>query len=64
MRGKIKSFNDENAYGFIISDSGGPDIFFEGWGDDYDFSEGDLVEFNVVVTVTGRYAINVIKVIK
>jgi len=65
MKGKIKSFNDEKEYGFIIPDSGGHDLFFhmrDVWGD-CDFCDGDPVEFNIIDTPRGRRAINIIKAI-
>ena len=52
MKGKIKSFNDEKEYGFIIplGVSKGHDLFFhmrDVWGD-CDFCDGDLVDFNMI----------------
>ncbi len=68
MKGKIKLFNPEKGYGFIIP-FGNPtneDVFFhasEVFGEAL-FKKGDPVEFNLIDSPKGRHAINVIGGIK
>jgi len=68
MKGKIKSYNPEKRYGFIIPGgcSKDQDVFFH-MKDVFDvlgnisFERGDSVEFNIIDTLKGQCAINVIK---
>lgn len=68
MRGKIKMFNPEGHYGFIIpvGNPNNEDVFFhekDVFGD-CDFRKGDPVEFNVINTSKGEHGINIIKGIR
>jgi len=68
MKGRIKSFNPEKQYGFIVplGYSEDHDVFFHMkdvfyiWGN-VSFERGDPVEFNIINTPKGQHAINVIK---
>ncbi|MBS5114681.1 MAG: cold-shock protein [Erysipelotrichaceae bacterium] len=63
--GKVKMFNKEKGFGFIIMDGGDKDVFFhysqivqEGFKT---IDEGQLVEFDLVEGDRGLQAHNVVK---
>ena len=60
--GKIKWFDNEKGYGFIVQDEDGTDLFVhhsetEGYG----LQEGDAVEFEIGEGKKGPCAVNVKK---
>jgi len=66
MQGKVKWFNAEKGFGFIINEESGKDIFVhysainqEGYKA---LNEGDLVEYELKETDRGAQAINVSKI--
>ena len=66
LKGKVKWFNAEKGFGFIISEETGKDIFVhfsainqEGYKS---LAEGDVVNYEIKVTDRGEQAINVSKV--
>lgn len=62
--GKVKWFNERKGFGFISSESGGPDVFVhasELGGETRTLQEGDLVEYELVQGEKGPKAANVIK---
>jgi CspA family cold shock protein len=62
--GKVKWFNDAKGFGFIVQDSGDPDVFvhFSGIrGDGFkSLREGQAVEFEIEKDAKGLRAINVV----
>ena len=62
--GKVKWFNDAKGFGFIVQDSGEPDVFvhFSGLkGEGYkSLREGQVVEFEVQTDAKGLRAANVV----
>jgi len=65
MKGKIRMFNSEKGFGFIVpfDTSNSEDVFFhasEVFGEAL-FEKGDPVEFNIVDGQKGRCAINIIR---
>lgn len=66
MQGKVKWFNADKGFGFIINEKTGKDIFVhysaiiqEGYRS---LNEGDLVEFELKETDRGEQAANVKKI--
>jgi len=67
-RGKVKWFNDDKGFGFIIPDGGGPDVFVHfrfikeekerGWRT---LEEGEEVEYDVRQDPRGPQAYNVVR---
>lgn len=66
VKGKVKWFNNQKGYGFIITEQGGTDIFVHYsviQGDGYKtLSPGQDVEFELVKGDKGEQAQNVLKV--
>lgn len=66
LKGKVKWFNAEKGFGFIISEETGKDIFVhfsainqEGYKA---LAEGDVVNYEIKTTDRGEQAINVTKI--
>lgn len=66
MKGKVKWFNAEKGFGFIINEETGKDVFVhysvinqEGYKA---LNEGDVVEYEVKDTDRGEQAFNVTKI--
>lgn len=57
--GKVKFFNTEKGFGFIVPDQGGKDVFVHKNGTREPISEGDAVTYDVEETPKGLNAINV-----
>jgi CspA family cold shock protein len=67
--GKLKFYNKRRAFGFIIDDETGKDIFVHISGllfDPYNFKENEEVTFDIEVDKDGnrQKAVNVNKVVK
>ncbi len=61
--GKIKWFDNEKGYGFIVQDEGGNDLFVHhSETDGYLLQEGDSVEFEIGEGQKGPCAVQVKKV--
>ena len=60
--GKVKFFNAQKGFGFIIPDDGSKDLFVHKSAVTGDINEGDEVEFEVQPTQKGPSAINVTKI--
>jgi cold shock protein len=58
MTGKVKFFNDQKGFGFIIQDSGEGDVFFHvtQCSEGYQPQEDDLVEYEIGEGRDGRPA--------
>ncbi|MBI5629873.1 MAG: cold shock domain-containing protein [Elusimicrobia bacterium] len=66
IRGKVKWFNDQKGYGFIIPDDGSPDVFvhhtsIQGQGFKT-LAENQSVEFELLNSDKGPKASNVSKI--
>lgn len=61
--GKVKFYNSEKGYGFIVNEETSKDIFFHmsGITDHWEPQEGDKVAFNVGQNNKGESAIDISK---
>ena len=59
--GKVKFFNSQKGFGFIVPDEGGKDVFVHTSGTHEDLYEGDTVNYEVEDSPRGAKAINVTK---
>jgi CspA family cold shock protein len=66
LKGKVKWFNAEKGFGFIVSEETGKDIFVHFSVINQDgykaLAEGDVVTYDVKKTDRGEQAINVSKI--
>ena len=60
--GKVKFFNTEKGYGFIIPDQGGKEVFVHKTGVREPLWEGDAVTYELEEGPKGMNAVNVKKV--
>lgn len=60
MRGKIKFYNSKRAFGFLVPDEGGEDVYFPATSlprdREYDPVEGDAVEYETRRVDRGQLA--------
>ena len=59
--GKVKFFNSQKGFGFIVPDDGGSDVFVHSTGTNADLFEGDAVTYEVEDSPKGAKAVNVSK---
>lgn len=59
MQGKVKFFNDDKGFGFIVPSDGGNDIFVHSSGLVDEIRENDEVEFDTEQGKKGVNAVNV-----
>lgn len=59
--GKVKFFNEQKGFGFIVPEDGGKDVFVHSSGLVDRISEGDTVQFEVQDGPKGLNAVNVKK---
>lgn len=58
--GKVKFFNANKGYGFIIDDSNNKEVFVHATAlNGLEINEGDRVEFNTDTNQKGIFAVNV-----
>jgi len=59
--GKIKFYNNDKGYGFIVPNDGSVDIFFHitGIDEDQDLSEGDNVSYEEEIGKKGLKAVGI-----
>ena len=66
MQGKVKWFNAEKGFGFIVSEETGKDIFVHFSVINQDgykaLAEGDVVTYELKETERGQQAVNVSKI--
>jgi len=64
-RGKVKWFDENKGYGFVVSE-GGEELFIHytaiQGGGFRNLEEGQLVEFDIIETRRGKQATNVVRV--
>lgn len=67
LKGKVKWFNAEKGFGFIVSEETGKDIFVHFSAINQDgykaLAEGDMVSYEIKETERGQQAINVSKIV-
>jgi CspA family cold shock protein len=67
LKGKVKWFNAEKGFGFIVSEETGKVIFVHFSAINQDgykaLAEGDMVSYEIKETERGQQAINVSKIV-
>ena len=58
-KGKVKFFNYEKGFGFIVNDANNEDVFVHKSGTTTELKENDVVEFDVEEGRKGLNAVNV-----